>query len=126
MRPLRELMHVAGARWAIEEAFRTATGQVGLDQYQSDATTAGVDTSRGDAGPCLPHRHHRRGRRRKGAPRTVEELIPLTVPEVGRLLAGLIWQHNKPLIPSSTGHPGCDYARPAPGDATTPPKAPPT
>ena len=32
--PLRELVRVAGARWAIEETFQTATGQVGLDQYQ--------------------------------------------------------------------------------------------
>jgi len=32
--PLRELVRVAGARWAIEETFQTAKGQVGLDQYQ--------------------------------------------------------------------------------------------
>ena len=32
--PLRELVRVAGARWAIEESFQTAKGQVGLDQYQ--------------------------------------------------------------------------------------------
>jgi SRSO17 transposase len=32
--PLRELVHVAGARWAIEESFQTAKGEVGLDQYQ--------------------------------------------------------------------------------------------
>ena len=32
--PLRELARVAGARWAIEETFQTAKGQVGLDQYQ--------------------------------------------------------------------------------------------
>lgn len=32
--PLRELIRVAGARWAIEETFQTAKGQVGLDQYQ--------------------------------------------------------------------------------------------
>ena len=33
--PLRELVRVAGARWAIEETFQTAKGQVGLDQYQA-------------------------------------------------------------------------------------------
>ena len=27
-------MRVAGARWAIEESFQTAKGEVGLDQYQ--------------------------------------------------------------------------------------------
>lgn len=32
--PLRELVRVAGLRWAIEETFQTAKGQVGLDQYQ--------------------------------------------------------------------------------------------
>lgn len=32
--PLRELVRVAGARWAIEESFQSAKGQVGLDQYQ--------------------------------------------------------------------------------------------
>lgn len=32
--PLRELVRVAGARWAIEETFQTAKGEVGLDQYQ--------------------------------------------------------------------------------------------
>ena len=31
--PLRELVRVAGARWAIEETFQSAKGQVGLDQY---------------------------------------------------------------------------------------------
>lgn len=32
--PLRELVRVAGARWAIEESFQSAKGEVGLDQYQ--------------------------------------------------------------------------------------------
>jgi SRSO17 transposase len=32
--PLRELARIAGARWAIEETFQTAKGEVGLDQYQ--------------------------------------------------------------------------------------------
>ncbi len=27
-------MRVAGARWAIEETFQTAKGEVGLDHYQ--------------------------------------------------------------------------------------------
>jgi SRSO17 transposase len=31
---LGELVRVAGARWAIEESFQTAKGEVGLDQYQ--------------------------------------------------------------------------------------------
>jgi SRSO17 transposase len=32
--PLRELVRVAGARWAIEESFQSAKGEVGLDHYQ--------------------------------------------------------------------------------------------
>jgi SRSO17 transposase len=31
---LEELVQVAGRRWAIEESFEEAQGQVGLDQYQ--------------------------------------------------------------------------------------------
>ena len=33
-RPLAELVRVAGTRWAIEEAFEAAKGEVGLDQYE--------------------------------------------------------------------------------------------
>ena len=32
--PLEELVRVAGARWVIEDAFKEAKGQVGLDQYE--------------------------------------------------------------------------------------------
>ena len=32
--PLEELVRVAGIRWAIEECFEEAKGQVGLDQYE--------------------------------------------------------------------------------------------
>ena len=31
---LRELVRVAGARWAVEESFQTAKNEVGMDQYQ--------------------------------------------------------------------------------------------
>jgi SRSO17 transposase len=31
---LADLVAVAGARWAIEESFQTAKGEVGLDHYQ--------------------------------------------------------------------------------------------
>ena len=31
---LRELVRVAGSRWAVEESFQTAKNEVGLDQYQ--------------------------------------------------------------------------------------------
>ena len=32
--PLDEMARVAGARWAIEESFETAKGEVGFDQYE--------------------------------------------------------------------------------------------
>jgi hypothetical protein len=32
--PLRELIRMAGARWAIEECFQTAKNEAGLDHYQ--------------------------------------------------------------------------------------------
>jgi len=32
--PLATLVHVAGTRWAVEEGFQAAKGQVGLDHYQ--------------------------------------------------------------------------------------------
>ncbi|MFG2042185.1 IS701 family transposase [Dactylosporangium sp. NPDC048998] len=32
---LRELVRVAGSRWAVEESFQTAKNEVGLDQYQA-------------------------------------------------------------------------------------------
>lgn len=31
---LEEMVRVAGARWAIEESFETAKGEVGLDKYE--------------------------------------------------------------------------------------------
>ncbi|WP_166379193.1 hypothetical protein [Catellatospora methionotrophica] len=38
--PLARLVTVAGSRWSVEEAFQTAKGQVGLDQYQCRGWTA--------------------------------------------------------------------------------------
>ena len=32
--PLAMLVHVSGRRWAIEESFESAKGEVGLDQYE--------------------------------------------------------------------------------------------
>ena len=32
--PLEELVRVSGTRWVIEDAFKEAKGQVGLDQYE--------------------------------------------------------------------------------------------
>jgi SRSO17 transposase len=47
-----ELIRVAGTRWAIEECFQTAKGQVGLDEYQVRRyDTPGTGTS---PWPCAP------------------------------------------------------------------------
>jgi SRSO17 transposase len=32
--PLEELIRVAGRRWAIEDSFKAAKGEVGLDEYE--------------------------------------------------------------------------------------------
>ena len=94
--PLRELVRVAGARWAIEETFQTAKGQVGLDQYQvrrydcwyRHITLAML------AHAFLTVTTPRLPAAKGGRPAAVEDLIPLTLPEVRRLLAHLIW--NQP------------------------------
>ena len=46
-----ELVHVAGARWPIEECFGSAKNEVGLDNYQVRTWDAGTDIS---PSPCSP------------------------------------------------------------------------
>ena len=46
-----ELVRVAGTRWAIEEGFEQAKGEVGLDHYEVRGGTAGTATS---PWPCWP------------------------------------------------------------------------
>ena len=103
---LEELVRVAGIRWTIEECFEEAKGQVGLDQYEvrkwegwyrhiTPVSWHGAGS--GHAGPCLPGGSPATGQRRLlrkkgGEPEWDESLIPLTVPEVRRLLYKLIWQ----------------------------------
>jgi hypothetical protein len=93
--PLRELVRVAGTRWAIEESFQTAKGEVGLDQYQVrrwDGWYRHITLA------MLAHAFLTATRaaasQKKGARKQPGELIPLTVPEVRRLLARLIWTHH--------------------------------
>jgi SRSO17 transposase len=33
-RPVKELIRVAGRRWAIEDSFKAAKGEVGLEEYE--------------------------------------------------------------------------------------------
>ena len=94
-------MRVAGTRWTIEECFEEAKGEVGLDQYEvrkwdgwyRHITLAML------AHACLAVVRHQaleqgRSGRKGGCPSLDEKLIPLTVPEVRRLLYRLIWRHQ--------------------------------
>ena len=86
---------MAAGRWAIEETSQTGKGQVGLDQYQVrryDAWHRHITLA------MLAHAFltvTRAASAKGGTPRPASELIPLTVPEVRRLLVRLIW-HRPP------------------------------
>jgi SRSO17 transposase len=89
--PLLTLVRVAGARWAVEESFQAAKGQVGLDHYQV----------RGWKGW---HRHITLAMLALAflatlavsQPDSDDQHIPLTTPEIRRLLAVLILtQHHQ-------------------------------
>jgi Transposase DDE domain len=83
--PLLTLVRIAGARWAVEESFQAAKGQVGLDHYQVRTWTgwhrhitlamlalallAAIAAAQGPAD---------------------DRQIPLTVPEIRRLLAAIV------------------------------------
>ena len=100
---LEELVKVAGTRWAIEECFEEAKGQVGLDQYEvrpwegwyrhiTLAMLAHAYLA------VIRHQVSAQGcsRERGGCPGLDERLIPMTVPEVRRLLTRLVWTANHP------------------------------
>ena len=98
---MAELVQVAGRRWAIEECFEEAKGPVGLDQYEvrrwdgwyrhitlamlAHAYLAVSGTSHDTGMPAG----------KGGGPCRDRSLIPLTVPEVRRLLTRLIWTPNR-------------------------------
>ncbi|MEV6156889.1 transposase [Nonomuraea sp. NPDC052129] len=83
--PLMSLVSIAGIRWAVEESFQAAKGQVGLDHYQVRGWTAW-------------HRHITLAMLAlaflatlaAAQPRCDEDHIALTMPEIRRLLAILI------------------------------------
>ncbi|WP_433425931.1 IS701 family transposase [Microtetraspora malaysiensis] len=80
--PLLTLVRIAGTRWAVEEAFQTAKGQVGLDHYQVRSWEGW-------------HRHITLAMLAlaflaalaASQPDGNEEHLPLTMPEIRRLLA---------------------------------------
>ena len=97
---LEELARVAGTRWAIEECFEEAKGHVGLDQYEVrrwDGWYRHITLA--NAGPCVSVRDQASGNgtgRKGGCYGPDEQLIPMTVPEVRRLLTRLVWTENQP------------------------------
>jgi SRSO17 transposase len=101
---LAALVKVAGTRWAVEECFETAKGEVGLDQYEvrswpgwyrhitltllAHAYLTVVRAQTQAPEPRKKRVHHTRHR--------LTALLPLTVPEVRRLLWGLVWRRVVP------------------------------
>lgn len=93
--PVTELVRVAGARWSIEEAFAQAKGEVGLDQYEvrrwdgwhrhitlcllAHAYLVVVTAQAQDAQQCG----------QTPAEQGTVSLLPLTVPEVRRLVQAM-------------------------------------
>jgi hypothetical protein len=92
------LVRVAGIRWAIEDGFQQAKGEVGLDHYEvrrwpgwyrhitlALLAHAFLVVTRAKATTSNGH---------KGGPGGLTGglgLLPLTVPEVRRLLVALVW-----------------------------------
>ncbi len=96
---VEELVKVAGRSWTIEECFEEAKGQVGLDQYEVrrwDGWYRHITLA------ILAHAYltviknqvAEQGERGHYGPD--EELIPMTVPGVRRLLTRLVWTNSQP------------------------------
>ena len=89
---LADLVRVAGTRWAIEACFEAAKGEVGLDQYEVRSWTG---WHRHVTLAMLAHAYLAVLRKAAvGGEPTLDlaaELLPLTVPEVRRLLWRLVW-----------------------------------
>ena len=93
---LVDLVQVAGTRWAIEACFEAAKGEVGLDQYEVRSWTG---WHRHVTLAMLAHAYLAALRKvAVGGRRLLDlaaELLPLTVPEVRRLLWRLVWPHRQ-------------------------------
>jgi hypothetical protein len=96
--PLVGLVRVAGTRWAIEDSFQRAKGEVGLDHYEvrrwpgwyRHVTLALL----AHAFLVVTRALATSGQPGKGGRRSLNVgpgLLPLTVPEVRRLLTYLVW-----------------------------------
>ena len=90
---LKKLAEVAGRRWQIEESFEEAKGECGLDEYEVRKWNA---WHRHITLAMLAHAFLavlESQERKKGGLK--KDLIPLTVPEVRRLLWKLVWSRPR-------------------------------
>ncbi len=95
---LDQVIHVAGARWAVEECFQTAKQECGLDDYQVRRYPGWHrHLNPGHGRPGLPHHPAgpRTGRRqsRNGS----SGLVLLSLPELRRLIARLAHRQTTPV-----------------------------
>ena len=97
---LQQMVRVVGARWSIEEIFEAAKGEVGLDQYEVRLWTSWY---RHITLAMLAHayltvmRAHGLSSEAADPPAAARSLLPLTVPEVRRLLWQILWSRPPPL-----------------------------
>jgi ABC-type spermidine/putrescine transport system permease subunit I len=92
--PLAALVRAAGARWAVEESFQAAKGQVGLDHYQVRSFDGW-------------HRHITLAMLAlaylaviatlTASTPAAQTMITLTVPEIRRLLATIVLSPIRPI-----------------------------
>jgi len=87
---LAQVSKVAGTRWQIEDGFGSAKGECGLDQYEVRTWEA---WHRHITLALLAHAFLNVMRSHIVEPTTsfVADLLPITVPELRRLLWGLVW-----------------------------------
>jgi hypothetical protein len=88
---LKDLVRVAAARWAVEECFQTAKGECGLDQLPGPALPGLVPAHHlVDGRTRLPGSRPSRRSNKRGSADGEQELIPLSVPEIRRLMGHLV------------------------------------
>lgn len=87
---LATLTWVAGRRWPVEECFKQAKQETGLDHYQVRTWRGWYATSPIDARPGLARRSPRRRTPKRGTSTNRDQLIAITVPEARRLIGALL------------------------------------
>ncbi len=92
---LATLVQVAGTRWTIEACFEAAKGEGGLDEYEVRSGSApGRDGSVTSRWPCWPMPIWPLCVSTPSGGEDLDlaaDLLPLTVPEVRRLIWRLVW-----------------------------------